>query len=100
MSYTARFPSTAVQRHFYNVLAELPEDLQDRIMQAVAGLQSNPRPFGAKSFKQLTPPVKLYEHAAQYRVRIGDCRVLYEVDDSRKIVWVLAVRKRSEGTYR
>jgi len=35
---------------------------------------------------------------AQYRLRIGDYRVLYDVDDERRIVWILALRKRGERT--
>ena len=35
----------------------------------------------------------------QWRYRVGDYRILYDVDDSQKKVWVLALRRRSEKTY-
>ena len=69
-------------------------------MQAIEDLQSDPRPFGAKLFKQLNPPVELSQYVAQYRLRVGNYRILYDVDDHRRIVWIFALRKRNEGTYR
>ncbi|MCK5306746.1 MAG: type II toxin-antitoxin system RelE/ParE family toxin [Candidatus Omnitrophica bacterium] len=35
-----------------------------------------------------------------YRLRIGDYRVLYNVDDKQKIVWILDIRICAEKTYR
>ena len=35
----------------------------------------------------------------QLRIRQGDWRAIYEVDDARKVVTVLGVRKRNERTY-
>lgn len=69
-------------------------------MKAVENLADNPRPYGIKLFKKLKPPIQFYQFTAQYRLRIGDYRVLYDVDDNKGIVWILALRKRSEGTYK
>jgi mRNA-degrading endonuclease RelE of RelBE toxin-antitoxin system len=33
-------------------------------------------------------------------MRIRNHRVLYDVEDKRKIVWILALRKRGERTYK
>lgn len=68
-------------------------------MKEIESLADNPCPYGRKPFKRLSPPVQLYQFTAQYRVRIGDFRVLYDVDHARRIVWILALRKRGEGTY-
>jgi mRNA interferase RelE/StbE len=35
-----------------------------------------------------------------WRLRIGDLRVVYAVDDSRRLVIVLRVARRAESTYR
>ncbi|MCX5666696.1 MAG: type II toxin-antitoxin system RelE/ParE family toxin [Candidatus Omnitrophica bacterium] len=59
-------------------------------------LADNPRPHGEPRIK---PPIDVYNYAAQYRIRIGDLRVLYDVDDKTRTVWVLALRKRDESTY-
>ncbi len=63
-------------------------------MQAVEKLANNPRPFGEKPFKKLKPLVQFYKYTAQYRIRIGDYRVLYYIDNNKKIVWILTLRKR------
>ncbi len=66
-----------------------------KITKTVESLATNPRPFGKNPFKKLKLPVQFYEMTAQYRIRIGDYRVLYDVDDKKNIVWILALRKRS-----
>ena len=101
MNYTARFSNTSIEKKFQKFLLAIPDkNTREAIIERIERLQENPRPFGEKPFKQLTPPVEIYELVAQYRIRIGDYRVLYDVDDKRKIVWILDIRKRSEGTYR
>lgn len=98
MIYTAKFPSSAIQKKFQKNLSKISEEIQDKILKSIESLQNNPRPFGAKLFKQLSPPIQLYSYVAQYRIRIGNYRVLYDMDDERRIVWIFAVR--NEGTYR
>ncbi len=58
-------------------------------MRAVESLADAPRPFGEPKIK---PPLIVYSLTAQYRVRIGVYRVLYDVDDKAKTVWILALR--------
>ena len=48
--------------------------------------EENPRPMGVK---------KLSGQDA-YRIRVGDYRILYEIDDTAKTVLVFAVRHRRE----
>lgn len=69
-------------------------------MEAIEELADNPYPYGERPFKKLRPPVQFYQFTAQYRVRIGNYRVLYDVDDKRKTVWILALRKRGKRTYK
>lgn len=35
-----------------------------------------------------------------WRLRVGDARVIYSIDEKRKLVIVLRVARRSESTYR
>lgn len=100
MKCKVRFPSPSIEKKFNAILSRIPQvKIQDRIMDEVEKLANNPRPFGKKLFKQLKPPIQLYRFTAQYRIRIGDYRVLYDVDDKRRIVWILVLRKRSKRTY-
>ncbi len=98
--YLAKFPNAAIEKKFSKALAQLSKSLQANVMEEIAKLQDNPRPFSDKLFTQIKPPVKLYEFVAHFRIRIGEYRVLYDIDDDRAIVWTFALRKRNEKTYR
>ena len=101
MKYRVFFPHSTTERRFGRVLSSIRDKkVRARIMDAVESLAGNPRPFGDKPFKKLKPPLRFFRYTAQYRIRIGDYRVLYDVDDKKKIVWILALRRRSERTYR
>jgi len=101
MKYQVRFPSHSIEKKFEKFLLKIhPVSLQEEIMQEVSKLADNPRPYGEKAFKKLKLPIQFYQYVAQYRIRIGDHRMLYDVDDEKKIVWILALRRRSEKTYR
>lgn len=100
MKYEVKFPNHSIENKFHKALSKITQTpVQNKIMNAVKKLAANPRPYGSKPFKKLRPPVQFYQLTAQYRIRIGDYRVLYDVDDKKKIVWILALRKRGERTY-
>jgi mRNA interferase RelE/StbE len=82
--YRVRFRSRSARKE----LDALDDDTYLRIVAAIYYLRENPRPAGIK---------KLTGHEA-YRIRIGDYRVLYTVDDKLKEVRVEAVCKRDERT--
>jgi len=65
---------------------ELPRAVHARISRRILLLEDNPRPRGAK---------KLSGHE-EYRLRIGDYRVLYTIDDKGHVVTVFAVGHRRE----
>ena len=56
---------------------------------AIDQLADNPRPSGV---------TKLY--GTVYRIRVGDWRIIYNIDDVGSVVLIEAVRRRNEGTYR
>ena len=100
MTYDVRFPNHSIEKKFNKVISKIPQiNIQDQIMESIEKLAATPRPYGKKPFKRLKPPIRFYRFTAQYRIRIGDYRVLYDIDDEKKIVWILALRKRSERTY-
>jgi len=101
MKYEVRFPTYSIEKRFEKFLLKIPQrNTQNKIMQKVEKLANNPNPFGKKPFKKLRPPIQFYKYTAQYRIRVGDYRVLYDIDDNKKIVWILTLRKRSEKTYK
>ena len=100
MKYEIKFPNSSLENKFEKMLLKIPErNVRQRITKGIEVLADNPRPDGKKT-KKLKPPVHLYNLTAEYRLRIGNYRVLYDIDDSKKIVWILVLRKRSEKSYK
>jgi mRNA interferase RelE/StbE len=64
----------------------LPLQTQERINRAIAILSENPRHPGCK---------KLTDREG-YRIRVGDYRVLYQIDDAAKLVTVYRVGARGD----
>jgi mRNA interferase RelE/StbE len=91
------FPNHARERDFEKQISKLSKENQEAVMVAIENLAHEPRPSGVP---KLRPPIAVGQDLAQYRIRIGNYRVLYDIDDKRKIVWILDVRLRSEKTYR
>lgn len=70
-------------------LKRLPAALFRRVIAAVRALAATPRPPGAR---------KLHGSGRDdYRIRVGDYRVLYEVDDAACTVRIMRVRHRREA---
>jgi mRNA interferase RelE/StbE len=67
-------------------LAQLPGEAYDRVRDAIRALSQNPRPAGS---------VKLTGRDG-WRIRVGDYRVIYEVDDQEGAVTVLHVGHRRD----
>jgi len=65
----------------------LSTELKLRVGAAVDGLRENPRPPGAR---------KLVGHERLYRIRVGQYRVVYEIDDKAQQVLVMRIRHRRE----
>jgi mRNA interferase RelE/StbE len=69
-------------------LDRLDRAVLNRVASAIDGLSNVPRPAGCR---------KLLDQVNLWRVRVGDWRVLYEVDDAARTVRVVAVRHRSKA---
>ncbi len=95
--YKVKFPNASIEKKFYKELDGVqPNSLQDEILKMASSLAADPRPRGEPKIK---PPLEVYNFTAQYRISIKNYRVLYDVNDHLKTVWILAVRKRNERTY-
>jgi len=96
-SYLVRFPTSSIEKKFLKRLKKVsPQKLQIKIMDEIKKLSDNPRPHGEPKIK---PPIRIYDYVAQYRLRVGDYRVLYDVDDATRTICVFFLRKRNERTY-
>ena len=74
---------TATARHDFR---RLPPQAKHRAILAIDGLAGEPRPSGC---------TKLSGRSV-YRIRIGDYRVLYEVDDKKQGVTILRMKHRKD----
>lgn len=76
-----------IPRPVQKQLDSLPTDVRERVVQRIAVLRENPRPPGC---------VKLRGYANEYRIRIGDYRVRYEVLDQEATVVILHCAHRKD----
>jgi mRNA interferase RelE/StbE len=83
--FEVRLRSKRVQREL-NALQGVD---YDRVVVKLRALANAPRPQGCE---------KLYD--AIYRIRIGDFRVIYLIDEKNKRIEVGGIRHRSERTYK
>ena len=68
-------------------LDALADDLFARIDRKILALADNPRPAGCK---------KLKGYKDQWRIRVGDWRVVYIISDATKVVSVTRIAHRRE----
>lgn len=67
-------------------LADLPSEIFIRIRDAIQALEEEPRPSGC---------VKLSGREA-WRIRIGNYRIIYEIDDAQKKLTVMHIGHRRD----
>lgn len=82
MLYQIEF-SRQADRQFRN----LPSQIQQRLKSRIDSLAATPRPHGSE---------KLSGADQLYRIRVGDYRIVYAVDDDRLLVLVVKVGHRRE----
>jgi mRNA interferase RelE/StbE len=82
LNYTVVFSKSA-EKEF----SKLDLSVAKRIFPRIKALASNPRPMGC---------IKLSGEIDAWRIRMGDYRVVYVVDDHKIIVEIMRVRHRRE----
>ena len=85
MSYSVVIPKI-VQKQ----LDQLPETIYRRIFEKLKQLEQNPRPINSK---------KLVGKQEEYRIRVGDYRVRYKIDDEHRLV-ILGRCQHRKDVYR
>ena len=68
-------------------LARLSSEIHDRVIVAIQSLATNPRPPGCR---------KLAGSKSDWRIRVRDYRVVYEIADEIRVVRINRVRHRRE----
>ena len=76
----------AAQRQF----RALPASVGARVRGAIVALGDQPRPVGAGKI----------QGTEFWRLRIGDLRIIFAIDDTNRIVSIERIARRSESTYR
>jgi len=75
-------------KSFERDLRGLPRDLAPTIVDKVLALDRNPRPHQSRKLKGTKD---------EYRLRVGDYRVFFTIDDQRRLVTVFHVAHRREA---
>ena len=65
---------------------KLPNPLRNRIRGKILGLEIDPKPFGSKKLKETD----------FHRIRIGDYRIIYSIQENSRLVKVLSIAHRKE----
>lgn len=77
-----------LERRAQRDLDALPPDIHRRVITAISRLRADPRPSGSR---------KLQGTRSDWRIRVGDYRVIYEIRDSRREVRVMYIRHRRDA---
>ncbi len=81
MSYQVRIVRSAEKE-----MERLPATVHARLSKRILSLEENPRPRG----------VKKLSGREDYRLRVGDYRILYAIDDGNHTVTIVAIGHRRE----
>lgn len=78
--------SVSLKRSVLKDLESVPVRDRDRIMGRIGGLAHDPRPPGCEKLSALE----------RYRIRVGDYRIVYSIEDEALVVWVVRVGHRRD----
>lgn len=81
MNYRAEIVQSAERQ-----IRKLSNQLQGRIIPKILSLEKNPRPYGSKKLRD----------TSYYRLRAGDYRIVYAIDDRKQLVKILDIAHRRE----
>lgn len=78
--------AVSILRRAQKELADLPRDAYDRVREALHKLSEDPRPHGCSKLSGRDG----------WRVRCGDYRIIYEINDTDRTVMILHVGHRRD----
>jgi mRNA interferase RelE/StbE len=69
-------------------LKKISRETQKKIIAIISKLKNNPRPINIR---------KISSSENYYRIRMGDYRIIYEINDKERIINVFRIRHRKEA---
>jgi len=75
-----------IRRSAEKEIARLPDAIRPRIVERILALADAPRPHGCQKLSG----------EEKYRIRQGDWRIVYEIDDDTVVVLIVRVAHRSD----
>ncbi|MEA5447947.1 type II toxin-antitoxin system RelE/ParE family toxin [Leptolyngbya sp. CCNP1308] len=81
--YEIQFKSSAAKE-----FRKLSLEIKTRLQKAINALKAEPRPAGMK---------KLAGEDDLCRIRVGDYRVIYKIDDDIQLIMIMRIRHRREA---
>jgi mRNA interferase RelE/StbE len=78
--------SIHLTRQAYKQIDDLPAAMRPEVLEVLARLADTPRPSGCKWIRELRA----------WRLRVGDFRILYDIDDDLSEVTVFRVQDRKD----
>ncbi|MBI3781320.1 MAG: type II toxin-antitoxin system RelE/ParE family toxin [candidate division NC10 bacterium] len=82
MKYTIEIKRSAERE-----MTRLPDLIHSRVSEKILALEVEPRPSGSRKL----------EGGEGYRLRVGDYRVLYTIDDQKQRVLIYSIAHRREA---
>ena len=82
MAYAVTFKASALKE-----LENLPKAVAKAVFTKISALAANPRPPGC---------VKLKGGGSMWRIRVGDYRVVYRIDDAGEVVDIRIIAHRGD----
>jgi mRNA interferase RelE/StbE len=79
--------TVAIKRSAEKEMESLPREVHRRVTAKIISLEMNPRPAG----------IRKLQGTEGYRLRVGDYRILYTVDDRSHTVVIYSVAHRREA---
>ena len=80
--------SVQIKKSAQKEIRELPKPMIKRVLTKIYALADDPRPSGSR---------KLIGYENYWRIRVGNYRVIYTIDDGVLLVEVIAVRHRKDA---
>jgi len=79
-----------IKKSVFKTLRRLDIKITEKIKKAIDKLGDEPRPVGYK---------KLVDEENLYRIRVGNYRIIYEIQDRVLVIVILYIARRREDTY-
>ena len=79
--------SVFLSRNAEKALKRAPTEIRERLLRTVKALKNNPRPDGVTKLKGRDA----------WRVRVGEYRILYHIDNNEMVVVVIKIAHRREA---